>query len=51
MDVDLGEWMREGRKGEGDEVERLVVASCLIMLKKEVDRRRLHQAIVLMAGS
>ncbi|KAH8177969.1 hypothetical protein LIA77_03051 [Sarocladium implicatum] len=51
LDVDLGEWMREGRKGEGDEVERLVVASCLIMLKKEVDRRRLHQAIVLMAGS
>lgn len=51
LDVDLGEWLREGRKGEVEEMETLVVASCLVMLKKEVDRRRLHQAIVLMAGS
>ncbi|TFB05364.1 hypothetical protein CCMA1212_002815 [Trichoderma ghanense] len=42
--VDLREW--EGTKGEGEEVEVLVVASCLVMLKKEVDRRRMHQAVV-----
>lgn len=49
LEVDLGEW-RDG-KGEMVEVERLVVASCLVMLKKEVDRRRLHQTVVLMAGA
>ncbi|KAL7805862.1 hypothetical protein V8C26DRAFT_358637 [Trichoderma gracile] len=41
--VDLREW--EGTKGEGEQMEVLVVASCLVMLKKEVDRRRMQQAI------
>ncbi|PTB67360.1 hypothetical protein BBK36DRAFT_1116360 [Trichoderma citrinoviride] len=41
--VDLREW--EGVKGEMERVEVLVVASCLVMLKKEVDRRRMQQAI------
>ncbi|KAL6891340.1 hypothetical protein HDV57DRAFT_513762 [Trichoderma longibrachiatum] len=41
--MDLREW--EGTKGEEVEVEVLVVASCLVMLKKEVDRRRMQQAI------
>ncbi|KAL2205383.1 hypothetical protein CC79DRAFT_1324085 [Sarocladium strictum] len=49
LEIDLREW-RDG-KGEMEEVERLVVASCLVMLKKEVDRRRLHQTVVLMAGA
>ncbi|KAK1250941.1 hypothetical protein MKX07_005496 [Trichoderma sp. CBMAI-0711] len=41
--VDLREW--EGTKGEGEQMEVLVLASCLVMLKKEVDRRRMQQAI------
>lgn len=49
LEVDFGEW--RDAKGEGEEVERLVVGSCLVMLKKEVDRRRLHQTVVLMAGA
>ncbi|KAM0257836.1 hypothetical protein ACHAQJ_004140 [Trichoderma viride] len=41
--VDLREW--EGTKGEVEQMEVLVVASCLVMLKKEIDRRRMQQAI------
>lgn len=48
LEIDLGEWL--DTKDEAKEVECLVVASCLVMLKKEVDRRRLHQTVVLMAG-
>ncbi|KAL7937418.1 hypothetical protein V8C35DRAFT_331207 [Trichoderma chlorosporum] len=43
--MDLREW--EGAKGEVEQLEVLVVASCLIMLKKEIDRRRMHQAIAM----
>ncbi|KAL7795189.1 hypothetical protein V8C37DRAFT_46719 [Trichoderma ceciliae] len=43
--MDLREW--EGGKGEVEQMEVLVVASCLVMLKKEIDRRRLHQAIAI----
>ncbi|KAL7923046.1 hypothetical protein ACQKWADRAFT_291072 [Trichoderma austrokoningii] len=43
--LDLAEW--EGTKGDAEQVEVLVVASCLVMLKKEVDRRRMHQAIAM----
>jgi hypothetical protein len=41
--MNLREW--EGTKGEVEQMEVLVVASCLVMLKKEIDRRRMHQAI------
>lgn len=43
--MDLREW--EGAKGEAEQMEVLVVASCLVMLKKEVDRRRMHQMIAI----
>lgn len=43
--MNLIEW--EGTKGDGEQMEVLVVASCLVMLKKEVDRRRMHQAIAI----
>lgn len=43
--MDLMEW--EGTKGDAEQMEVLVVASCLVMLKKEVDRRRMHQAIAM----
>ncbi|PNP39052.1 hypothetical protein TGAM01_v205350 [Trichoderma gamsii] len=43
--MNLMEW--EGIKGDAEQMEVLVVASCLVMLKKEVDRRRMHQAIAM----
>ncbi|KAK1245365.1 hypothetical protein MKX08_004994 [Trichoderma sp. CBMAI-0020] len=43
--MNLMEW--EGTKGDAEQMEVLVVASCLVMLKKEVDRRRVHQAIAM----
>ncbi|KAK1597700.1 uncharacterized protein LY79DRAFT_666523 [Colletotrichum navitas] len=48
--ADLSRWT--GPKGgrARDAVEALVVASCVCMLKKEVDRRRMHQ-MVIMAGA
>ncbi|KAK0386561.1 hypothetical protein NLU13_6396 [Sarocladium strictum] len=49
LEVDLRDCMDS--EGQGEEVHRLIVASCLVMLKKEVDRRRLHQAVILMAGA
>ncbi|KAI9158434.1 hypothetical protein HJFPF1_06429 [Paramyrothecium foliicola] len=43
--IDLREWIDE--KGAAEQMEALTVASCLVMLKKEVDRRRACQAMVL----
>ncbi|RFU76875.1 hypothetical protein TARUN_5368 [Trichoderma arundinaceum] len=43
--MNLREW--EGTTGEAEQLEVLVVASCLVMLKKEIDRRRMHQAIAM----
>jgi hypothetical protein len=43
--VDLREWMDS--KGVDGEVQALAVASCICMMKREVDRRRVHQAIVI----
>ncbi|CAM1504206.1 Fc.00g017970.m01.CDS01 [Cosmosporella sp. VM-42] len=47
--VDLREWA--DRKDEAGQMEMLAVASCITMLKKEVDRRRMHQTIAIMAGA
>ncbi|KAK5997011.1 hypothetical protein PT974_02360 [Cladobotryum mycophilum] len=47
--MDLREWL--GTKGEAEQMEVLAVASCLAMLKKEIDRRRMHQAIVIMGAA
>ena len=47
--VDLSEWT--DAKGVDDEVEALAVASCICMMKKEVDRRRVHQAMAISAGA
>ncbi|KAM0246337.1 hypothetical protein ACHAP5_004810 [Fusarium lateritium] len=46
--LDLREWM--DRKNEVVEMEVLAVASCVSMMKKEVDRRRMHQ-IAAMSGA
>jgi len=48
LEVDLRDWA--DAKDEVEQVRLLVVASCVSMLKKEVDRRRMHQAIVIMAA-
>ncbi|PHH90176.1 hypothetical protein CDD83_4335 [Cordyceps sp. RAO-2017] len=37
-------------KGEPQQMEVLIIASCICMLKKEVDRRRVHQ-FILMSGA
>ncbi|CEI63944.1 hypothetical protein FVEN_g9238 [Fusarium venenatum] len=47
--LDLREWM--DRKEERSEMEILATASCVSMLKKEVDRRRMHQAMAIMGGA
>ncbi|EKJ71051.1 hypothetical protein FPSE_08787 [Fusarium pseudograminearum CS3096] len=46
--LDLQEWV--DRKEECAEMEILAVASCISMLKKEVDRRRVHQTMAMMGG-
>lgn len=47
--MDLRDWA--DTKGEEEQMEVLALATCIVMLKKEVDRRRMHQAIVLMSAS
>lgn len=48
--VDLARWA--DLKGGGREaVEVLVVASCVCMLKKEVDRRRMQQIMIMAGGA
>ncbi|CAG7557250.1 unnamed protein product [Fusarium equiseti] len=47
--LDLREWL--DRKDESIEMEILAVASCVSMMKKEVDRRRMHQTMVIMGGA
>ena len=44
--MDLREWAGDV-KGEGRQMEVFVVASCIVMLKKEVDRRRMHQTMII----
>ncbi|KFH48789.1 hypothetical protein ACRE_005010 [Hapsidospora chrysogenum ATCC 11550] len=48
--MDLREWSSADSKDEARQMETIVVASCIAMLKKEVDRRRLHQAMVMAVG-
>ena len=48
--VDLRLWA-DGKRGERDDVLQIVVASCITMLKKEVDRRRAQQIMVMSAGA
>lgn len=47
--LDLSDWSGEKRWMEEEEVRVLVVASCIAMLKKEVDRRRGVQAAVMVS--
>ncbi|KJZ75055.1 hypothetical protein HIM_05541 [Hirsutella minnesotensis 3608] len=47
--VDLRPWF--DTKNEAQQAEVFAIASCLSMLKKEVDRRRRHQLIVIAAGA
>lgn len=47
--MDLREWA--DRKGEAEQMELLAVATCVSMMKKEVDRRRMHQTMVIMGGA
>ncbi|TDZ66016.1 hypothetical protein CTRI78_v003329 [Colletotrichum trifolii] len=48
--VDLSRWT-DLKEGGRDAVEGLVVASCICMLKKEVDRRRVQQMMLMGAGA
>ncbi|KAH7156801.1 hypothetical protein EDB81DRAFT_400422 [Dactylonectria macrodidyma] len=47
--LDLRDWA--DRKAEAGQMELLAVASCVSMLKKEVDRRRLHQTMIMMGAA
>lgn len=47
--LDLREWV--DKKDEVVDMELLAVASCVSMMKKEVDRRRMHQTMVIMGGA
>jgi hypothetical protein len=49
--MDLREWSSGDGKDEARQLEIIVVASCIAMLKKEIDRRRLHQAMVIAGGA
>lgn len=46
--MDLREWT--DRKDERRQMEVFVVASCITMLKREVDRRRMHQTAIMTGG-
>ncbi|OHE91006.1 hypothetical protein CORC01_13687 [Colletotrichum orchidophilum] len=48
--VDVMRWA-ESKDGGREAVEVLVVASCICMLKKEVDRRRMQQMMMIAAGA
>ncbi|KAL2109904.1 hypothetical protein VUR80DRAFT_1872 [Thermomyces stellatus] len=48
--LNLAEWRGEKKDGEEEEVRALIVASCLSMLKKEIDRRRALQMAVILGG-
>ncbi|EPS40498.1 hypothetical protein H072_5645 [Dactylellina haptotyla CBS 200.50] len=45
--LDLSQWADS--KGEAEQIEALALASCLVMLKKEVDRRRALQVAVIIS--
>lgn len=47
LSVDTNEYADS--KGEADEVEVLAIASCIVMMKKEVDRRRINQTVAIVA--
>lgn len=47
--TDFRDW--SDSKGEAQELEILVIASCIVMLKKELDRRRAHQTIIVMGAT
>lgn len=47
--LNLADWAGEKRGREEEEVRVLIVASCVAMLKKEVDRRRGVQAAVMVS--
>lgn len=49
LEMDLREWT-DG-KGEREQMERFVVAGVVCMLKREVDRRRMHQTIIIAGGA
>ncbi|KYK55705.1 hypothetical protein DCS_07669 [Drechmeria coniospora] len=47
--MDLGDWA--AAKSELLQMEVLVIASCIVMLKKEVDRRKMQQMIIMAGGA
>lgn len=49
LSIDLRLWT--DKKGEREKVEALIVSSCLVMLKKEIDRRRLQQAMLIVGAA
>ncbi|KAK1688578.1 hypothetical protein BDP55DRAFT_48979 [Colletotrichum godetiae] len=48
--IDVMRWA-ESKNGGREAAEVLIVASCVCMLKKEVDRRRMQQMMILAAGA
>lgn len=46
--LDLASW-RDTKRGEEEEMRRLAVASCVCVMKKEVDRRRMQQMVTIAA--
>ncbi|CEJ85590.1 hypothetical protein VHEMI03817 [[Torrubiella] hemipterigena] len=48
LELDLREWA--DTKGEAEQMEVLALASCMVMLKKEVDRRRAGQMAAMHSG-
>ncbi|KAF4510815.1 hypothetical protein G6O67_002678 [Ophiocordyceps sinensis] len=49
LSMDLRNWV--DAKGETQQVQVLAIASCITMLKKEVDRRRMHQLMAIAGGA
>ena len=47
--MDLRAWTDS--KGEVQQMQVFVIASCITMLKKEVDRRRMHQVMAMASAS
>jgi hypothetical protein len=47
--MDTRDWA--DRKDEAHQLETFIVASCIVMLKREMDRRRVHQAMVIGGGA
>ena len=51
LEIDLGPWDGAGEKGEREMAVIMVVTTCLVMLKREVDQRRMQQIAMMSGGA